>query len=230
MTDHITDTDKMVTYTTLADVVGAMTAFVAHEGQTYWAQGDTLVQAVDDLRTLARARGEKFSIQQLWDALESELGVSRRTFYNRYRTSLIFPDSVRISEGNISWTHHCYAAQTVVVAQPDTWATAHDWLDYAVKGNKSADALKDDIATNKGEKHKADTVYLLKRVNACVSPPIVTRGEPMARVILDIPIDALTKTPIWPEAVQTLVTIMIPGVTDLPETDARLAQTTEAAA
>lgn len=198
-----------MTYTTIDDLVGALSTAIADETSNLFQQGDILVEGVNDLQMAAKTAGERFSLSGLFRDIEAQLGYGRRTFFNRYRTSAVFPDAKRVTDGDVSWSHYCYAAQAASVTKPETYHRADEWLDRAMKDGLTATALKDVMTAAKKDVNKADPVYLLKRVECTLIPREKLVFTDDYEVSVYIPADQLPDA--WPEQhIKVLVTMMIP--------------------
>jgi len=129
---------------------------------------DSLFTAGDKLVT---AHDQGYGLRDIWQAAASHRMVSRATVNNHMRTALIFPPEKRAAD--VNWTIHYTCARQANMRKPETWATAHEWLDRVIKGSDGKPwgkaQLDEAIKAAKGDPKAGEPVYLLRNVEATVA-------------------------------------------------------------
>lgn len=123
------------------------------EGHVLFAQGDILL--------LARVAG--YDMRTLCREWESIAKVSRRTLYNRAKTSIVFPPTMREDRPGL-WTLYSACCVGVDLDDPDTHIVAHTRMETALREGWTLSQLKSAIAAERGKADKPELVQLCRGV------------------------------------------------------------------
>lgn len=146
----------MTTYQSLDEIAVDYLSSMQDADESLFAAGDKLVTAHD----------QGYGLNAIWKAAASHRKVSRATVNNHMRTALIFPPDTRAED--VTWNIFYTCARQANMRKPETWATAHEWLDKVVELGWGKAQLDEAIKAAKGNPKAGEPVYLLRNVEATI--------------------------------------------------------------